>query len=155
MAAVSFIVGWHRITQRKPPTCRKFQVTFYPIMLYRVYHTISGIRTHEEYLSFNHNYGNLLVYRTPTSTSITWKATCSRNDIAAKMLTWLLTKITHYLRRECCTCELMMTWFIFGVLTPVSTIFQLYHGVQFLWWRKSEYPERTTDHGQATGHLFL
>ena len=43
---------------------------------------------------------------------------------------------------------------IFGVLTPLSTIFQLYHGDQFQWWRKPEYPERTTDHGQATGNLY-
>ena len=44
---------------------------------------------------------------------------------------------------------------IFGVLTPLSTIFQLYHGDQFYWWSKPEYPERTTDHGQATGKLYI
>ena len=43
---------------------------------------------------------------------------------------------------------------IFGVLTPLSTIYQLYHGDQFQWWRKPEYPERTTYHGQATGKLY-
>jgi hypothetical protein len=25
---------------------------------------------------------------------------------------------------------------------------------QFQWWKKPEYPERTTDHGQATGKLY-
>jgi len=43
---------------------------------------------------------------------------------------------------------------IFGVLTPLSTIFQLYHGDQFYGWKKLEYPERTTDHGQATIKLY-
>jgi hypothetical protein len=41
----------------------------------------------------------------------------------------------------------------FGVLTPLSAIFRLYHGDQFQWWKKPEYPERTTAHGQATGKL--
>ena len=42
----------------------------------------------------------------------------------------------------------------FQCLTPLSAIFQLYHGDQFQWWKKPEYPERTTDHGQAIGRLY-
>ena len=44
--------------------------------------------------------------------------------------------------------------FIFCVLMPLSAIFQLYHGDQFQWWKKPEYPERNTDHGQTTGKLY-
>ena len=40
------------------------------------------------------------------------------------------------------------------VFKPLPTIFQLYLGDQFYWWRKPENPETTTDKSQLTDILY-
>ena len=39
-------------------------------------------------------------------------------------------------------------------LTSLLTIFQLYRGGQFHWWRKPQYPQKTTDWSQVTDKLY-
>jgi hypothetical protein len=54
------------------------------------------------------------------------------------------------------TKSMVVICFFLGLwgVTPLSTTFQLCHGSLYYWWRKLEYPEKTTGLSQVTDKLY-
>ena len=77
------------------------------------------------------------------------------NDNVRGICRWKLISIC--IKRTCVTRKNMgwlIDFFVFNATFSNISATNVCHGDLFQWWKKPEYTERTTNHGQATGRLY-
>jgi hypothetical protein len=78
------------------------------------------------------------------ATSCDAVSSCNRQDLIQSLLPTYSGLYINIFFQRC----------LFVCLMPPSTIFHLYRGNQFYWWRKPDDPDNTTDLSQVTDKLY-
>ena len=111
-----------------------------------------GTTSDQELLaSLEHLSQSLLITGAPESTpAYFWIRVAQPLVFCVLFCISLFVLLFFFLFGHCIVCSPThgLVWFM--MLTPLSTLFQLYRGGQLYWWTKPEYPEKGNDLSQVT-----